>query len=112
MFLLHKPKGLGVNGINVAKGSLKKKKKTVINATGIDLVSHKLKLNQSVGKLALRNEGPDVGGKEKRQRKKHLRLNSFSLLQLSTLVPSHHTSLCVGGRESYLYLSTGSRGVV
>ena len=62
MFLLHKPKGLGVNGINVAKGSLKKKKKTVRNATGIDLVSHKLKLNQSVGKLALRNEGPDVGG--------------------------------------------------
>ena len=36
MFLLHKPKGLEVNGINVAKGSLKK---TVRNATAIDLMS-------------------------------------------------------------------------
>lgn len=109
MFLLHRPKGLEVNGINVAKDSLKK---TVRNATGIDLMSHKLKLNQSVGKLALRNEGPDVGHKEKRQRKEHFRLNSLSLLQLGTLVPSHHTPLCVEGRESYLYLSTSSCGVV
>ena len=75
---------------------------------GIDLMSHKLKLNQSVGKLALRNEGPDVGDQEKRQGKGHFRLNGFSSLQLSTLDPSHHKSLCVEGRGSYLYLSTSS----
>ena len=71
-------------------------------------MSYKLKLNQCEGKLPPRNEGYDVGGKEKRQRKGPFRPNSFELLHLSTLVASHPKSLCVEGRESYLYLSTSS----
>lgn len=58
MFLLHKPKGLKSEWNKCSK---RFPEKTVRNAMGIDLMSHKLKLNQSVGKLALRNEGPDVG---------------------------------------------------